>query len=55
MADKSDSIGKGGISSALSTSIKRVVTTIDSTRATSSFVQEIDLENNQSRSPIRTR
>lgn len=54
MADKSDSISKkGGISSALSASNKRV----DSTRATSSsFEQEFDFETtNQSRSPIRTR
>lgn len=63
MADKSDLISsKGGISSALSASIKRVILTTDSTATTnrkattSSFVQEIDLEiNNQSRSPIRTR
>jgi len=53
MAEKSGSIVKGGV---CLTSFKRVVS-VDSTttKATSSIVQELDLDNNQSRSPIRTR
>ena len=54
MADKSDpNYKKGGISSA---SIKRAVS-VDSSRASSSQYQQqsIDLETNQSRSPVRTR
>jgi len=55
MAEKSGSITTGGVALSNSAINKQVVSESATTTRATSFVQEIDLENNQSRSPIRTR